>query len=89
MQVFDLTQLRDLQPQKKGVKLLQSSAHYDEITSSHNIVINEDRGFAYVVGSRTCNGGLHIINIRDPVNPQFVGQQAKIVYMYSIVASLL
>ena len=73
MQVYDLTQLRDLQPQESGVKVLQESAHYDEITSSHNMVINEDRGFAYAVGSRTCNSGLHIINIRDPANPQFEG----------------
>lgn len=89
MQVFDLTQLRGLQAQEDEIKILQANAQYDEITSSHNMVINEDRGFAYAVGSRTCNSGLHIINIRDPVNPQFEGQQAKIVYMYSTVASLL
>lgn len=78
MQVYDLTQLRNLQAQENGVKVLQASAHYDEITSSHNMVINEETGFAYAVGSRTCNSGLHIVNIRDPLNPQFEGQQAKI-----------
>merc|ERR1712228_596498 len=48
-------------------------AHYDEFGSCHNIVINEDTGFAYGVGSRTCRGGPHIIDIHDPLNPKYVG----------------
>ena len=42
---------------------------YREINSVHNIVINEDSGFAYAVGSSaggtTCGGGLHMIDIRE------------------------
>ena len=42
---------------------------------AHNIVINEDSGFAYATGSNggddTCGGGLHMIDIHDPENPQF------------------
>lgn len=31
----------------------------------HNIVINEETAFAYLVGSQTCNGGLHAVDISD------------------------
>jgi choice-of-anchor B domain-containing protein len=52
-------------------------AHYRNINSAHNIVINEETGFAYSVGSssggETCGGGLHMIDIRDPKSPKFAG----------------
>ncbi len=74
MQVFDLTQLRD---PRNGPVTFQATALYDRIHSAHNIVINEETGFAYAVGSsgggNTCGGGLHMIDIRDPVGPVFVG----------------
>ena len=73
MQVFDLTQLRDV----TEPVTFEETAHYDGIASAHNIVINEDSGFAYSVGNRaggeTCGGGLHIINIQEPTNPTFAG----------------
>ncbi len=73
MQVFDLRQLRDLvDPQT-----FEPTAHYRGIHSAHNVVINEDTGFAYAVGSssggETCGGGLHMIDIREPANPTFAG----------------
>lgn len=74
MQVFDLTQLRGLSG--PPVKFTETT-HYAGIHSSHNIVINEDTGFAYAVGSgsggETCGGGLHMIDIREPANPTFIG----------------
>ncbi|MEM9055869.1 MAG: choice-of-anchor B family protein [Pseudomonadota bacterium] len=74
MQVFDLTQLRGL----TGPPLtFLSTAHYGEFGASHNIVVNEDSGFAYAVGTRNnddgCAGGLHMIDIRTPGSPQFAG----------------
>ncbi len=74
MQVFDLTNLRNFE----GTPLtFETSAHYDQIHSAHNVVINKDTGFAYVVGSsgggNTCGGGLHMVNIQDPMNPTFEG----------------
>ena len=55
----------------------EETAHYDQIASAHNIVINESTGFAYSVGTssggETCGGGLHMIDIRDPRNPMFAG----------------
>ena len=75
MQVFDLTRLRGLDG--SNPQTFTSDAHYDQIASAHNIVINEETGFAYSVGSsgggQTCGGGLHMINIQDPVAPVFAG----------------
>ena len=74
MQVFDLRQLRDI---AQPPVTFEATAHYDNIASAHNIVINEDTGYAYSVGSgsggETCGGGLHMIDIRQPDQPTFAG----------------
>jgi choice-of-anchor B domain-containing protein len=74
VQVFDLTQLRDVQ---NAPAEFEQTAHYDGISASHNIVINEESGFAYSVGSNsggeTCGGGLHMIDVRNPAEPTFAG----------------
>ncbi len=74
MQVFDLTRLRGFDGTPETFEV---DAHYDGLYSVHNIVINEETGFAYAAGSRgggeTCGGGLHIIDIRDPKSPTFAG----------------
>ena len=74
MQVFDLTKLRDVRGEPVT---FEEDAHYSRIASAHNIVINEDTGFAYAVGAsaggETCGGGLHMINIQDPLTPIFAG----------------
>ena len=74
VQVFDLTRLRDV---RNPPVTFTEDAHYDGIHSAHNIVINEDAGFAFAVGNRaggeTCGGGLHMINIREPTRPTFAG----------------
>jgi len=76
MQVFDLNRLVKAVASGehlKGMIIFNPDTHYDEFGSCHNIVINEDTGFAYGVGSRTCRGGLHIVDIADPLNPRYVG----------------
>lgn len=76
MQIFDLTQLRDVDPADMPVDFMPT-AHYTGVASSHNIIINEETGFAYAIGSRSgaegCGGQLHMIDIRDPLNPVFAG----------------
>jgi choice-of-anchor B domain-containing protein len=69
MQVFDLTQLRGV----SGPQAWQPDTVYGDFQNAHNLAINEDTGFAYAVGTNTCSGGLHMIDIRDPVNPLFAG----------------
>ena len=74
VQVFDLTRLRNV---ANPPATFTEDAHYDQIASAHNIVINEGTGFAYVVGASsggtTCGGGLHMIDVREPKNPKFAG----------------
>ena len=73
MQIFDLTQLRDVTEPRE----FEATAMYTGIASSHNIAINEQTGFAYLVGSsdggETCGGGSHMVDINDPLNPVFAG----------------
>jgi choice-of-anchor B domain-containing protein len=73
IQIFDLTRLRDV---TNPPLTFEETGHYDGVFSSHNIVINEESGFAYAVGNSgggPCGGGLHMIDIRDPRSPQFAG----------------
>lgn len=53
--------------------IFEPTFHYTEFGSSHNIVVNEDTGYLYAVGTKTCRGGLHVVDVREPSNPQFVG----------------
>ncbi|OED38743.1 regulator, partial [Flavobacteriaceae bacterium (ex Bugula neritina AB1)] len=73
MQVFDLTRLRNV---STPPETFTTDAHYTGFTNAHNIVINEDSGFAYIVGtgrSGTYRGGPLFINIQDPKNPLDAG----------------
>lgn len=66
MQVFDLKKLRNVvNPPVTFTK----DAYYNEFGSCHNIVINQESGYAYAVGSSILSGGPHFINIQDPLNP--------------------
>ena len=72
--VFDLTRLREPGPYPKE---FEADAIYDGIASAHNLVMDEESGFAYPVGAsgggETCGGGLHAVDVRDPKNPTFAG----------------
>ena len=74
MQVFDLRRLRNVAnpPQVFTVDTI-----YTQIGRGHNMVVNNQSGFGYVVGSRqgvqTCSGGLHMINLANPAAPVFAG----------------
>ena len=73
VQVFDLSRLLDIEEPVT----FDVDAHYDGIASAHNIVVDTTSGFAFAVGARdggqTCGGGLHMIDVRDPLNPEFAG----------------
>ena len=66
MQVFDLTRLRDSTTTPQN---FDADAQYTGFGNAHNIVINEETGYAYAVGTSTFNGGPHFVNIQDPLNP--------------------
>lgn len=70
MQVFDLTRLRGV----TGAPVtFTEDFDYAEFSWAHNIAINEDTGYAYVVGSDTCDGGLHMVDLTTPAQPTFAG----------------
>lgn len=69
LQIFDLTRLATL----NELQTVTADVHYTEFGDAHNIAVNEDTGFAYVVGSNTCAGGLHMIDLNDPLAPAFAG----------------
>ncbi|WP_378180011.1 choice-of-anchor B family protein [Aquimarina sp. SS2-1] len=73
MQVFDLTRLRNV---TNPPQIFTADTRYTGFGNAHNIVINEDTGFAYAVGtsrSGTYRGGPLFIDIRDPKNPVDAG----------------
>jgi choice-of-anchor B domain-containing protein len=73
MQVFDLTKLRDV---ANAPAAFQADARYIGFGNAHNIVINEETGYAYVVGTArndAFRGGAHFVDIRDPKNPKDAG----------------
>ncbi len=74
MQVFDLTRLRGVEGTPA---IFEADAVYDGITSAHNVAVNEETRIAYVVGANgggeTCGGGLHMVDMSEPVAPTFAG----------------
>ena len=71
VQVFDLTQVRGVTGDP--VVFAATARYTNGIGNAHNLFINEDTGYAYVVGSGTCAGGLHMIDVSDPANPVGAG----------------
>ena len=80
MQVFDLTQLRTADPNNPQV--FSNSALYTGVGSSHNIAINEETGFAYIIGSNRADGGIHAVDIQNPLNPVEAGNYADAGYCH-------
>lgn len=79
MQVFDLTRLRNV---ANPPETFTADANYNGFGSAHNIVINEESGFAYAVGSDTFSGGPHFVNIQNPTSPTAAGGYADDAYSH-------
>lgn len=69
MQVFDLTRLRNV---TNPPVTFTEDAHYGSVGEAHNLVLNEDTGYAYMVGGSS--NGATFIDVSNPLNPQTVGQ---------------
>jgi choice-of-anchor B domain-containing protein len=71
LQVFDLRQLRGLD---SGNRIFSSTFEHAGFGPAHNIVINPNSGFAYIVGSFDCGaGGLIIYDLSNPQIPFYMG----------------
>jgi len=74
MQVFDLTQLRNV---ANPPATFTSDAHFAGFGGAHNIAINEATGRGYVIGANTFSGGLNILDLNNPLNPTLIGSFAE------------
>ncbi len=71
LQIFDLHSLRAENLCATLPCTFSTVGHYTDFDSAHNMVINEDSGFGYVVGAylqaanpgTTCAGGLHMVDL--------------------------
>ncbi len=79
MQIFDLTRLRNV---TDAPKTFNADERYTGFGNAHNVVINEDTGYAYPVGTDTFNGGAHFVNIQDPQNPIAAGGHSANAYTH-------
>ncbi|KAF2869358.1 hypothetical protein BDV95DRAFT_97764 [Massariosphaeria phaeospora] len=82
IQIFDLKKLLDIDYRKGPVTFDPTT----DITGywagtndgrAHNVLTNDETGWAYVVGARprnsTCRGGLMFVDLSDPANPTSPG----------------
>jgi choice-of-anchor B domain-containing protein len=76
MTVFDLTRLRGVEEPR----VWDQDAFYRLTSAAHNIAINTETGFAYIVGGNAggvapdhCMSGLHMVDISTPKEPSFAG----------------
>jgi len=70
MQVFDLTRLRDV---ANPPETFTEDAHYGGFGKCHSLVIDEDNGYVYACGTNTFSGGLHVVNVQNPLAPVIAG----------------
>jgi choice-of-anchor B domain-containing protein len=74
VQIYDLTKLRPYYGVATSFpRTLEHDVVYDQVTSTHNAVMNEETGFLYLVGTKTCQGGLHVVDVHEPLKPTFAG----------------
>ncbi|MET0387574.1 MAG: choice-of-anchor B family protein [Polyangiales bacterium] len=83
LQVFDMKELGTTASMEK----LTPTATYrgtDEapVSNAHNIVVNDATKTAFLVGARSCKGGLHMVDLTDPKQPKFVGCATNSVYIH-------
>jgi choice-of-anchor B domain-containing protein len=68
MQVFDLTNLRGI----TSPTTFSATTTENTFRNAHNIIVNEDSGFAYVVGSDLNGGQALAYDLSNPASPQFI-----------------
>lgn len=79
LQIFDMKRLLDppnCVNDKYCVELtpdvLYTGTDTYPVGNTHNIVANSDSQYIYLVGgSNGCRGGLHVVDVEDPLNPKF------------------
>lgn len=70
MQVFDLTRLRNV---ANPPVVFTEDAHYPGFGKCHTLAILEGHPYAYCCGTNSYSGGLHVVNISNPLAPVLAG----------------
>lgn len=77
IQIFDLKRLRNLSTSSSNqgsMRTFTTDGLYTGVSKAHNLIINEDTGYLYILGSNQNGGGPKILNLNiNPTNPQSVG----------------
>jgi choice-of-anchor B domain-containing protein len=82
LQIFDLTRLRSITTPPVTFTAAQADGHYAGFGRCHDVAVDEQSGFLYCVGTDTFNGGLHILDLSNPVSPTFAGSFAANNYIH-------
>ena len=89
IQIFDMEKLLDLDGDEPVVFSQDDlTGHFTDLPAgrTHNVVINEERGYAVSVGAQprnsTCQAGLIFIDLSDPSNPTSPGCAAGDGYVH-------
>lgn len=70
LQIFDLLQLDAVSNPPVN---FDETAHYDGFGKSHTITVDPVSGYVICMGTNTYEGGLHIVDVSDPLNPVIAG----------------
>ena len=73
LQVFDLERLLDANATNGTTPLFEATTRHGGFSNAHNLFVHEEAGFAYVVGSSACGGGMYVLDVTDPASPAFAG----------------
>ncbi|MBL7984835.1 MAG: choice-of-anchor B family protein, partial [Flavobacteriales bacterium] len=69
MQVFNLERLRTV---VSPPQTFTEDAHYAGFSNCHTL-FGDDDGFVFGVGTNTASGGLHVVNVQNPLVPVLSG----------------
>jgi len=83
VQIFDMKQLLGVNPvtdcddvrycQELKPNVVYRGPRNRQVGNTHNIVVNEGSNFLYLVGGQNgCNGGLHVVDVSNPLDPRYV-----------------
>jgi choice-of-anchor B domain-containing protein len=78
IQAFNLEKLRSV----TSPQTFKEDAHFKGLTNSHTLWINQKTGFLYASGASSCNKGLTIIDVKDPMNMKQVACYSSEVYSH-------
>lgn len=80
MQVFDLRRLRTI----TTPQTFKADNVFTGVDTVHNLDIDVETGFAYLVGSNQCTGGLVVVDLQDPGNPTQAACYSAVDYIHDV-----